>query len=401
MAPIAGSRTMNDAKARRRDLAGNRIWCVDSPGWGGSEMDLCRVWRLLGIEREHVLLNPEASAELRSECERRRHLCISGFAANDARNAIPSLIRAGRWIASHPRGRFIVWSHHSDSNRWLQFMLAITRRDFIVVERLVPSSRADLARSRLTVPIKRLVSRRARAMVLCGESQRTHYRDLFEIPDAPIKVIVVTRPIRRITERVEELRADSGKLRQDLGIRNAPTVVCVARLCAQKDQATLIRAAAKAARSLPTLQLLLVGDGPDRKALEELALSLLPNQVVFAGHQADPVLWLAGADLFVLPSLCEGLPGVLIEAMAARLPCIATDIPGNRELIRHGQTGLTCQTSDDTSLAEHIVSLLTNRALAENYADAGLQLVQAGYDESQEQAAWNALIGNDATGAVV
>jgi glycosyltransferase involved in cell wall biosynthesis len=97
---------------------------------------------------------------------------------------------------------------------------------------------------------------------------------------------------------------------------------------------------------------------------------------------------LALSDIFVLPSLAEGLPGALIEAMAAGLPCIASDIPGNRELVLDGQTGLTFRGGDAVALAEAILRLLSDGDLARSCGEAAWRWALEGYDQRQEEAAW-------------
>jgi len=87
-------------------------------------------------------------------------------------------------------------------------------------------------------------------------------------------------------------------------------------------------------------------------------------------------------------SLGEGLSGALIEAMAASVPCVATDIPGNRELIQHEVTGLLVPTKDPKALAHAIERLLLDTDLAQRLAKAGYQLVAKAYDESVEKAGW-------------
>jgi glycosyltransferase involved in cell wall biosynthesis len=109
------------------------------------------------------------------------------------------------------------------------------------------------------------------------------------------------------------------------------------------------------------------------------------------GHQTDPIRFLAAADAFVLPSLTEGLPGALVEAMAAGLPCVTTDIPGNRELVRDEETGLLVPPQDPTALARALGRILDDPSLAARVAKAGQALVFKEYDESSERSAWQDL----------
>ncbi|MEU7319818.1 glycosyltransferase [Streptomyces griseoviridis] len=112
----------------------------------------------------------------------------------------------------------------------------------------------------------------------------------------------------------------------DLG-PDAPLVVCVGRLCRQKGQDVLLDAWEFVSRQVPAARLVLVGDGPDRERLTDLA----PSSVRFAGAVADPAPWYQAADLVVLPSRWEGMALAPLEAMACGRPVVASDVDGARE----------------------------------------------------------------------
>ena len=121
----------------------------------------------------------------------------------------------------------------------------------------------------------------------------------------------------------------------------------------------LLTAFSEVVRCLPKAQLLLVGNGELRKELEERVRSLgLERHVIFTGWREDAAQLLWGIDLLVMPSLTEGFPLVLLEAMADSLPVIANRTGGIPELIRHGQTGRLVEPGNEQQLAEEIVSLL-------------------------------------------
>jgi len=142
---------------------------------------------------------------------------------------------------------------------------------------------------------------------------------------------------------------------------DAPVVITVARFTAQKCHDCLLRAAAEVSRQLPHVVFLLVGDGPERGAMEALAASLdLPN-VAFLGERADVPDLLAAADLFVLPSLFEGLPLVVLEAMALSVPVVATRIGGTIEALG-GDHPFQVTPRDPSALAHAIVSALADKA---------------------------------------
>jgi len=158
-------------------------------------------------------------------------------------------------------------------------------------------------------------------------------------------------------------RAAAGERREILsGGADKPIVLTLARLARQKGIGHLIDAAVR----VPQALFLIAGEGPERVQLEELASARgIRNRVVFLGHRRDVPELLASCDLFVLPSLYEGLPVSVLEAMAAGKPIVATRIGGTDEVIQDGQTGLLVPPADPESLAQAIQRVLTDRLLAQ------------------------------------
>jgi len=140
-------------------------------------------------------------------------------------------------------------------------------------------------------------------------------------------------------------------------------VVSVALLRQQKRLDVLLEAVALLGN--PPIHVTLVGDGPMRARLEELAKRLdIDDQVVFAGYVPDaPATCLSQADLFVLSSDFEGMPNALLEAMASGLPCVATGVGGVLEIVEHERTGLLVPPGDPEALAWAISRLIEDEAL--------------------------------------
>jgi glycosyltransferase involved in cell wall biosynthesis len=160
-------------------------------------------------------------------------------------------------------------------------------------------------------------------------------------------------------------------------------VICVGRLVAAKGQHILLAAVAQLLQSGRKLQLRLVGDGPDRKSLEASARRLgIEESVVFEGAvNQDRIRDLYGtADLFALASFAEGIPVVLMEAMAMEIPCVATWITGIPELIRDGIDGLLVAPSDVDGLASAIGRLMDDEELRRSLGKAGRKRVIDKYD---------------------
>lgn len=117
--------------------------------------------------------------------------------------------------------------------------------------------------------------------------------------------------------------------------------------------------------------LLLAGDGPLRAELEQQAAALgIRDRTHFLGVRRDVPSLLKAVDLFVFPSLTEGLPNALLEAMAAGCPIVTTDAPGCRDLIEHDRTGLVVPCGDTSSLARAIHALLSDNAKASRLGEA-------------------------------
>ncbi|MBI3890709.1 MAG: glycosyltransferase [Candidatus Wallbacteria bacterium] len=153
--------------------------------------------------------------------------------------------------------------------------------------------------------------------------------------------------------------ADAGLLRRELALPpDAFVVGTVGRLHYQKGQTNLLAAFVEVARELPQAVLVLAGGGDLAAPLAEQAARLgIAERVKFLGPRRDVPALLAGMDLFTLPSLWEGLPLTLMEAMAAGCPSIVTAVDGNVELVRDGVDGRLVPVADPAALAAAIVEL--------------------------------------------
>ena len=148
--------------------------------------------------------------------------------------------------------------------------------------------------------------------------------------------------------------------------------VSVARLVPQKGIDVLIRALAQTAGGAQSWGLTLVGDGPERGALEQQVQQAgLQNRVHFLGFRPDPQTLLLQSGVFVLPSRFEGMPNALLEAMAAGLPVIVTDAsPGPLEVVEHGMNGWVVPSDDPSALADALDRLAADPNLRERLGAA-------------------------------
>lgn len=158
----------------------------------------------------------------------------------------------------------------------------------------------------------------------------------------------------------------------------AARILFAARLTDQKRPDRFLHALQKIAESRPNLNFrgMIVGDGPLRPRLEELAdsLGLRPKYVEFLGELADLKPAYEKSDLVVLTSDWEGTPNVLLEAMSRGLPVVATKVGGVPELVRNGENGFLVEADDASSVASSVIALLENPQLRISMGASGRQV---------------------------
>jgi colanic acid/amylovoran biosynthesis glycosyltransferase len=162
-----------------------------------------------------------------------------------------------------------------------------------------------------------------------------------------------------------------------------PRVLCVGRLVPEKGQPVLLHAFARLVERGVDAELELVGHGPAENDLKRLAEQLgVADRVIFAGAVGQDAIraHYAAASVFCLPSFWEGIPVVLMEALACRRPVIATAVAGVRELVRDGETGLLVSPGREDELADALERLLGDPALGRRMGEAGRRYVAECYD---------------------
>lgn len=154
------------------------------------------------------------------------------------------------------------------------------------------------------------------------------------------------------------------------GVPNvSPRIGFIGRLVKQKGITYLLQAMSIVNQHYPAF-LLIIGAGPLESELrQQVQENGLEDKVFFLGRRDDVLQILPHLDIVVLPSLWEGLSTVMLEAMAFRVPVIATNVSGSREVIRHGETGLLVPPKDPVALAQSMLSILDNRANAQRMAE--------------------------------
>jgi glycosyltransferase involved in cell wall biosynthesis len=155
-----------------------------------------------------------------------------------------------------------------------------------------------------------------------------------------------------------------------------PRAMFTGRLHPQKNLDLLLDAWAQVARRT-SANLILVGQGPERERLSERTRDLgIADRVQFTGAVTDPAEMLRAADLFVLPSVAEGMSNSLLEAMATALPCVASGIGGNTDLLDDGWTGLLVPANNSEAWASALIALIEDPARARSLGDQARQRIE-------------------------
>ena len=161
---------------------------------------------------------------------------------------------------------------------------------------------------------------------------------------------------------------DGLRLRGRIGIPEGEFVIgTVSRLDPIKDHPTLFKAFEGLKKSHHGLRLLVIGDGPERQRLERLAT----EGIRFLGQRTDIAELFRCLDVFVQPSINEGISNTILEAMASALPVVATNVGGNPELVRGGQTGMLVQPGDSSGLVSAISNYIVSRDMRDSHGKAG------------------------------
>lgn len=157
-----------------------------------------------------------------------------------------------------------------------------------------------------------------------------------------------------------------------------PLIINIGRLIKEKGQEYLIKAFKEVKKEIPGAKLLILGEGEFEKELKDLSKKLsLEKDVLFLGWQKNPFKFLTKAKVFVLPSLTEGFPNALVEAMVCKVPAVSTDCPsGPNEIIKNKKSGILVQVADEKALAKAMLKILNNPLLGQRFSQEGEKRIQ-------------------------
>ncbi|MBN2622848.1 MAG: glycosyltransferase family 4 protein [Acidimicrobiales bacterium] len=231
----------------------------------------------------------------------------------------------------------------------------------------------------------RLLLRRTAAVTVLWPGAGDAVHALYAVPPDRIHVIPNAVPAARCPVPDAGARRDA---RARLGLPgDAPVVAAIGALAAEKR----VGAAIGAVAALEGVHLLVAGDGPERAPLEQRAAAVAPGRVHFAGSLPGPTDALAAADVVVLTSRTEGMPGVLVEAGLSGVAAVATDVGGVATVVRDGETGVLVPPGDAAALTGGLRRALADR---ERLGAAARRHCMAHFEMGPVADRWATLVDN-------
>jgi glycosyltransferase involved in cell wall biosynthesis len=319
-----------------------------SLGWGGQELRLLSESQGLARRGHELTLLCPLEARIYAEAP---NWGLRTVALPIATKRVDGWLALRRWLKANPCD---VLSTHSSTDSWLGALATLGMRLPIVRTRHIS---APVPRNALS----RWLYARATRIVTAGEALK---RDLIESTGVPAARIesVPTGADPNVYQP-----GDRQTVRTRLGLQPDATLIgIVATLRSWKGHRYLLQALPEGAT------LVIVGDGPQREALEaQVRAAGLQSRVRFAGHQRDVVPWLQALDIFALPSYAnEGVPQALLQAMLVGLPCVTTNVGSMAELATDGATALVVPPNDVEALRAALARLMSDAALREQLGAA-------------------------------
>ncbi len=241
-------------------------------------------------------------------------------------------------------------------------------------------------RRRRHVLFNRLMLRRRDRVVGVGEAVRRALVENEGFSPRRVEVVYNGIDLSAFDGRPE----DRAAVRREMGVGPDELVILqVGRLDRLKDHATAIRTIGRVAAERNDATLVLVGEGSEREKIEaEIDAQDVRPHVRLLGLRCDVARLLQVSDMFLLTSISEGIPVTLIEAMAARLPVVSTDVGGVAEMVVDGQTGLLAPAGDDEALAQAMLRLADKAELRHQMGSRGCDRAGELFSESQMQSAY-------------
>lgn len=235
---------------------------------------------------------------------------------------------------------------------------------------LLPDRKSGDIRNYLRIAATRFLYRFATAVVAVSDDVAQQLKNVFCLAPSKIKVIINGIDV----EAIHRIQPSPELMPSLCALPGQRLITSVGRLMPPKGHGYLIAAMPHLVHKIDNVRLLLAGDGDLKESLEQLSLDLKVRDVIsFLGSRSDVPDILALSDVFVLPSISEGTSMALLEAMAGSMPIVATDIPGNRNVLRHEHNCLLVPPGNPEKLAEAISFLLNHPHIASAYGKNAYQ----------------------------
>jgi glycosyltransferase involved in cell wall biosynthesis len=326
--------------------------------------------------RSTILSGPETGTEgeLHSECARRGvPVRIEPWLVRSV-HPVKDLVALGRLVGPM-RGSDVVHTHSSKAGILGRVAARLARVGVVIhtVHGWPFHDRQPWAVRMAWVTLERFAARLADVLIVVAEADRAEGLRLGI--GRPEQYRLIRSGIE--IERYRDVAVTRASARERLGVpADASVIGTVGRLGPQKAPLDLLSAFERVAHARPEAHLVLVGDGPQRGAVERaIAAAGLSDRVHLLGLRHDVPNLLRAFDVFALASRWEGLPRVFPQAMAAGLPIVATSVDGATDAIRDGETGFLVPPGRPDVMAERLLALATDRARALRMGAAGLARV--------------------------
>lgn len=358
--------TRNSKECGQRRL--RVLHVIDRMGMGGTEVGILKVIRGLGSECfEHRICTIRGYDEDFSRAQgfdgqmyvagrlNSGFQLLLGRLARIMREFRPDIVHSRNWgaIEAMPAARIsgVPVAIHSEHGYEVDMLAGLPNRRRI---------------------LRRFAYAAADVIFTVTEELRTYHARQARLPVERIRVL----PNGADMSRFAPGTGGRQKTRQQLGLNDESLVIgAVGRLVPIKDHTTLLKAAEILISHGKPVKVLLAGSGPELGKLEEFvaASSRLSGRVVFAGAVPDIAPLLKAIDIFVLPSLSEGMSNTLLEAMASSLPVVATRVGGNPELVEEERSGWLFKAGDVVGLAAILERIGLDSRLRQEFGEAARQ----------------------------
>jgi glycosyltransferase involved in cell wall biosynthesis len=327
---------------------------VDSTVFGGAEQAMITLFEGLAHEPFEIVLAHHRTSEPLEVVQRAHELGITTLSITPLTPGLSGLVGLMRFAPQLQRLRPALLHAHLTWPLGCQYAIAAAKLARIPKTVATLQLTFELALSRRVAVQQLLLTRAVDRYLAVSEQARAQVVRELGWPAKKIDVVHNAVWPRLASSPSHSLRASI------VSRPSTPLVLVPARLHPQKGHRYLLHAVDR----VPNAHFVFAGDGPEREYLSNLASVLgVAQRVTFLGHRDDMQELLAIADLVVLPSLYEGLPISVLEAMGAGKPVVATRIGGTDEIITDGHDGLLVPPGDSQALADGIRSSLKNHRL--------------------------------------